>query len=140
MEDQDKSAEIAKLERKVKYLTERLDVAKAVVQQWTDANTSLSRSAAEARAKNQGMGKGFFSGLLGSKFRGAMRQAAATANASIAQEVAEKKTKIVDGKREAQDLVRTLKEQLIDAKRELKRLIAETKGSVHPKTNKARVC
>ncbi|AEJ03001.1 hypothetical protein Nit79A3_3267 [Nitrosomonas sp. Is79A3] len=139
MKDQDKSAEIAVLEDKILYLTERLDQAKTAVQQWIDANASLARSAAEARAKNQGTGRGFLSGLLGSKFRGAMRQAAATSNASISQEVAEKRTKIADGKREAQDLVRDLKEQLVEAKSELKLLIAEVKGSARSKANITKV-
>jgi hypothetical protein len=138
MEDQDKSVEITELERKIEYLTAQLDLAKAEVQQWTEATALLSKNAAEARAKNQGMGRGFFSGLLGSKFRGAMRQAAAANNASIAQEVAEKRIKIANGKREAQNLVRILKEQLADSKSELKVLITETKISIPTKVKKVR--
>jgi hypothetical protein len=92
MNDETSSAKLASLEQRVAGLTARLSDAKAVVQQWADANTSLSRSAAEARAENQSSGRGFIAGLLGSKYRGAMRSAAASSNASIAKNVADKRT------------------------------------------------
>jgi cell division septum initiation protein DivIVA len=120
MPEEPYSQELAALEHRVAVLTTRLAEAKSVVAQWTDANASLSRSAAEARAENQGAGRGFFRGLLGPKFRGAMRSGAAASNAAIAKEVAEKRARITDGKRDAQELVRKVQGELADAKQDLK--------------------
>jgi multidrug resistance efflux pump len=138
MNDETSSAKLASLEQRVAGLTARLSDAKAVVQQWADANTSLSRSAAEARAENQSSGRGFIAGLLGSKYRGAMRSAAASSNASIAKNVADKRTQIAEGKREAQELVRRIQDELTNAKLELKATTSNTKAKSQTKAAAAK--
>lgn len=133
------SEEIEQMERQIATLTDRLGDAKAAVAQWTEANTSLSLSAAEARAKNQGAGRGLLGGLLGSKFRSAMRAGAAASNATIAKEVAEKRARIVDGKREAQELVRQLQAGLTAAKQQLKTATSGAKAKASVKTAATKV-
>jgi len=130
--------EIYILKQKVVTLTTRLAEAKDSVAQWTDANKSLSLSAAEARAKNQGAGRGLLGGLLGSKFRSAMRAGAAASNAAIAQEVADKRSRIAEGKRQAQDLVRQIQTELTEAKQELKALTSSKKTKSQAKVTTAK--
>ncbi|MBA2492280.1 MAG: SHOCT domain-containing protein [Gammaproteobacteria bacterium] len=133
--DQDSSnAEIAAAECRIADLTMQIERGKEVVQQCTDANTNLSRSAAEARAENQSSGRGFFAGLLGPKYRSAMRLAAASSNAAIAKDVAEKRRKIAEGKREAQDLVKQLQTELSAAKSELKALTSNRQAAAKTKS------
>lgn len=119
---------VALLEQRIQSLTAKLQEAKEAVQSWTDANASLSQSAAEARAKNQGAGRGFIGGLLGAKYRSAVRAGAAASNAAIAKDVAEKRGRIADGKRAAQDAVRAIQQALSEAKAELKDLTTAKKG------------
>ncbi|RZO92881.1 MAG: SHOCT domain-containing protein [Limnobacter sp.] len=138
MQEDNQLSAIGAVEQRIATLSEQIVRAEAAVQQWTDANASLSRSAAEARAKNQGMGRNFLGGLLGTKFRGAMRSAAAASNASIAKEVAEKRANIAEGKRSAQELLRHLKAQLAEAKHELKALTAKPHSQARIKTVKAK--
>ena len=133
MLDDSHASKIATLEQRISLLTSKLAEAKAAVQQWTDANAALSRSAAEARAENQGAGRGFLGGLLGSKFRGAMRTGAAASNAAIAKQVVEKRAHIADGKRESQNVVRNIQESLKSAKLELKTLTSKTKAKAQTK-------
>lgn len=132
------SDEIQALEQRIAGLTARLADAKEAVAQWTDANKSLSLGAAQERAKNQGADRGFLAGLLGPKFRSAMRAGAAASNAAIAKEVAQKRAKIADGKREAQGLVRQIQEELTAAKHELKSLSAGARTKASTKTTKAK--
>lgn len=133
------SDEIQTLEQRIASLTSRLAEAKEAVTQWTDANKSLSLSAAQERAKNQGAGRGFIGSLLGSKFRSVMRAGAAASNAVIAKEVAQKRANIADGKRESQDLVRRIQEELTSAKQELKALTAATKAKTSSKVAKIKL-
>ena len=132
------SDEIKALEQRIASLTTRLVEAKDAVAQWTDANKSLSLSAAQERAKNQGAGRGFLGGLLGSKFRSAMRAGAAASNAAIANDVAQKRARIADGKRESQDLVRQVQEELTVAKHELKSRTAGAKAKASTKVTKTK--
>ena len=134
MQESDRSNRMAALEQRIATLTEQLAQAKSVVQQWTDTNAALSRNVAEARAKNQGMGRGFVGSLLGSRYRSTMRSAAATSNAAIAKEVADKRAKIADAKRKAQELVRQIQEQLTAAKQELKALTSDAKARARNKS------
>ena len=136
--DEGNSAKVAALEQRIAMLDRNLTQAKGAVQQWAEANTSLSRSAAEARAENQNSGRGFVAGLLGSKFRSAMRSTAAASNAAIAKDVAAKKTRIAEGKREAQDLVRRVQEELATAKQELKALTSHAKARANTKSSAAK--
>jgi hypothetical protein len=114
------ASEVAALEQRIVELTEQLVRARNIVQEWTDANSLLARSAAEARAKNQGMGRGFLGAVLGTKVRSVVRTAAAASYAAIAKEVAGKRTQIATGKRGAQELVSRLKEELAATKQELR--------------------
>lgn len=132
------SDEIQALEQRIASLTTRLAEAKDAVAQWTDANKSLSLNAAKERAKNQGAGRGLLGGLLGPKFRSAMRAGATASNAAIAKEVAQKRARIADGKRESQDLSRRIQEELAVAKQELKSLTAGTKAKVSSKVAKTK--
>jgi hypothetical protein len=133
-----RSDEAQALEREIATLAARLAEAKVATALWTDANKSLSLSAAQERAKNQGAGRGFLGGLLGSKFRSAMRAGAAASNATIAKQVAEKRARIADGKREAQENTRQIQDELSAAKQQLKSLAASAKASTAQKTNKAK--
>jgi cell division septum initiation protein DivIVA len=121
------SNEITALEERIAVLEDQLMKAKEVVRQWEDTNSSLSQSAAEARAKNQGMGRGILGTLLGSKYRSTLRSAAANSNAVIAKDVAQKRRKISEGKKEAQELTRKIQSQLTDAKQKLKALKVTSK-------------
>lgn len=121
------SQEKLDLEARIAAIEKRIGEAQEIVQQWVDANTNLARSVAEARAETQGTGRGLLGAVLGSGFRSAMRTAAASANAAIAKDVAEKRRKIVDGKRVAQEYVRTLKAELASSKARLKELVAAEK-------------
>jgi cell division septum initiation protein DivIVA len=125
---------IGELEQRIAALSARLVEAKDAVQTWVDANASLSRSAASARAENQGAGRGFLGGLLGSKYRSAVRAGAAASNAAIAKDVAAKRARIVEGKRQAQDVVRSIQEALAEAKAELKGLTVGRKARAQTKT------
>ncbi len=124
--------EIAVVEKEIEALVYKLEQAKQTTIQWADASVSLSRSAAEARAKNQGMGRGIGGILLGSKFRSAMRSAAAISNAAIAKDVAEKRSRITEGKRESQEIVRSIKTGLAVKKQLLKSLKAIVKPNSSP--------
>jgi len=90
------------LEDKIASLTVKLGEAKLAVKQWSDLSARLSQNAAEERAKTQGMGRGLGGAIFGSKFRASQRSQAARINASIAKQVAEKRAKIGEGKRESQ--------------------------------------
>lgn len=120
-------SEVDVLEQRVASLTEKLSDAKRALQTWTDAGSSLAQSAAEARANNQGAGRGFFGAVFGSKYRGVVRRAAAASNAAIAQQVVEKRSKIAEGKREAKELIHRIKEELSATKTELKETKTELK-------------
>ena len=118
---------IAELESRIELLETNLAQAKCVVQQWMARPIHQPGSAAEERAKNQGADRGFFSALLGSKFRSAMRAGAVASNAAIAKDVAEKRRRISEEKREAQELVRRIQSELAETKRALKALGSSAK-------------
>lgn len=123
----DVSIEIEQLEHRIEELTVLLAKAKATVAGWVEANKSLSLSAAQARAENQGAGRGIFSGFMGSKFRSAMRAGAAASNASIAKKVAEERANISENKKQAHEIVRQIQAELTEAKQRLKALTRDAK-------------
>lgn len=102
----------------VERLNREIESAIIDVVKWQEAATRLSQSAADARAKNQGVGRGFGGALFGAKYRAIARSAAAASNAEIARDVAAKRAAIANGKRAAQDRVRELQAQLKETKRE----------------------
>ena len=122
MAESSTSERIEALEMKLTELTAGLAQARGIVQQWNETGASLSRSAAEARAENQGAGRGFFGALFGSKFRSAVRSGAAASNAAIAKDVAAKRSKIAEGKQQAQEAVRRMQAEIALVKDELKML------------------
>lgn len=63
-----------------------------------------------------------------------MRAGATASNAALAKEVAEKRARIVEGKREAQELVRQPQSELTEAKQQLKELTSITKAKAKNKT------
>ena len=128
---------VTEVEQEITTLTTRLAETKAIIEKWAEAGKSLSLSAAEARAKNQGAGRGFLGAFLGSKFRGAMRSGAAASNASIAKDVAEKRSRIAEGKREAQELARQFQAELSVAKQQLKALTSKEKLKATSKSTAA---
>ena len=134
VQESDPTESIAALEQQIALLTQHLAQAQNVVQQWTDVNASLSQSAAEARATNQGKGRGIMGSLFGSAYRGAMRRAAASSNAEIAKEVADRRAKIAEGKREAQESVRQIQSVLTSAKQALKALTSDEKARSRSKS------
>jgi prefoldin subunit 5 len=117
------------LEAQIERLSAELIDAKAAVQAWANTNTDLSRNAAEMRAKNQSTGRNFMGALLGAKYRHALRMGATASNAAIARDVANKRLQIVAGKREAQELVKRLQQELSEAKQALKK---RASGDNHP--------
>jgi hypothetical protein len=102
----DVSHELNESESHLSQLEHELMLTKQVVADWNDAGVNLSRSAASARAKNQGAGRGFVSALLGSKFRSAMRAGAAASNSAIAKDVARKRAETAAAKASTQSLVK----------------------------------
>lgn len=129
--------QLAALQKEIESLSAKLEQAKLVVKQWSDASARLSQSAAEARAKNQGLGRGVGGVLLGSKYRASMRRAAASSNAAIAKEVTQKRAKIAEGKREAQAAVRRVQAELTAAKEQKKSLTALAKTQRRAKSEAA---
>ncbi|WP_047541490.1 SHOCT domain-containing protein [Methylotenera versatilis] len=121
--------ELAALEKDIGQLEQRITLAKSSIQECVDANSALSLSAAEARAKNQGSGRGLLGAFLGSKYRGVMRSAAAASNASISKEVAQKRSKIAELKLERQSHLKHLQEQLKQLKSELKQKVSKSKSN-----------
>jgi hypothetical protein len=119
--------QLTELKEQIAALSVKLEQAKLVVKQWSEASSRLSQSAAEARAKNQGMGRGIGGALLGSKYRASIRSATAGSNAAIAQDVAKKRAKILEEKMKAQDLVRRIQVALKSAKERQKSLVALAK-------------
>ena len=130
--------QLAALKEEIAALSAKLEQAKLIVKQWSDASAQLSQNASEARAKNQGLGRGIGGVLLGSKFRSSMRSAAARSNAAIAKEVASKRAKIAEGKREAQELVRRIQTELTTAKERHKSLTALAKTQSKTKISNAK--
>jgi hypothetical protein len=133
MSSPEKPVAIQAAENELAQLESLLLEAKGVVQSYVESNSRLSRSAAEERARNQGAGRGFLSGFLGSKYRGVMRASAAASNASIAADVAQKRTAIADGKIQAQEVVRNIQAQLAGAKSKLKSLNSEHQKTARKK-------
>lgn len=125
--------QIAALEAKIVELQANIARAKGIVQKWVDASASLSRSAAQARAENQNKGRGIVSAFLGAKWRRAVRADAAASNAAIAKDVAAKREFNAQGKREAQDFVRELQQELSEAKQTLKQLTGGRKAPTRAK-------
>lgn len=121
------NSEIETAEARIRYIERKIAEAQEAVRSWSEASTNLSLSAAEQRASNQSMGRGIGGALLGAKFRAAMRRAAASSNARIAKDVAEKRRRIANGKREAQAVVNGLREELREAKQRLKLLKATSR-------------
>ena len=120
-------AQIENIELQIKRLTDSLYLVKREVQSWVETNSDLSISAQKARAETQAMGRGLDGLLFGSKYRGAVRQNAATKNAEIAKQVAQKREQIRDGKQIAQNKVRTIQEQIRKLKGSLKSLKEQKK-------------
>ena len=131
-------SEIADLEAVIADLTRRLSSAREAVQSWTDAGKSLSHQAATERAKNQGAGRGFFGGLLGSKYRSAVRAGAAASNAAISRQVASRRIEIANGKSAAQDAVRAIQDDLRQAKDELRDLKTALRSATTGKATRSR--
>jgi HAMP domain-containing protein len=127
------SESIEALRARLERLSQEIEDARSRVHGWTDANAKLSLNAQEARAKNQARGNTGWSVLLGAKYRAAERRIAATSNAHIAQEVAEKRIAIAENKRGAQEEVRSLQASIAELKKQLKRADAEARRVEAPR-------
>lgn len=106
-------ADIAAAER-------RLFSIKDEIAGWDDASASLTASAAIERAKNGEMGRGLGGALFGAKYRAAARRTAASSNAAIARDVANKRATITRAKQDLRTAERQLRAALRDLKAELK--------------------
>lgn len=73
-----------------------------------DAGKNLSHQAATERASNQGAGRGFLGGLLGTEYRSAVTAAAVASNAAISRQVASRRMEIANRKSSAKDAVRSI--------------------------------
>ena len=100
----------------VDEINRRVEAAKADVLRCQEAAAALSLEATRVRAENQGAGRGLGGMLFGAKYRAIARRAAAISNAAIAKDLAAKRSRIAAGKKEAQELVRSLKAELAAAK------------------------
>lgn len=129
---------ITGLEAHITNLTRKLSSAREAVRSWTDAGKNLSHQAATERAKNQGAGRGFLGGLLGSKYRSAVRAGAAASNASISRQVASRRVEIANGKSAAQEAVRAIQDDLRQAKDELRDLKAALRLATTGKSTRSR--
>ena len=116
------------LEEKIVSLKNKLEQARLEAKQWSDLSARLSQNAAEARAQNQGLGRGIGGFILGSKFRASQRSQAARNNASIAKQVADKRAQIGEGKRKAQELVRQIQVELTATKEQYRSLTTLAKS------------
>lgn len=67
--------------------------------------------------------------LFGAEYRKAVRRAAVRSNAKIAGDVAAKRAKIAEGKRNAREYVKRLQAQLAETTSHLKGLTAQRKAS-----------
>jgi hypothetical protein len=114
---------------RIEELRALCEAAEAEVRQWQDEARNLSLAAAQARAANQGKGRGLGGLLLGAGYRRAARRSAASSNARIAAEVAEKRVAIAVGKRQAQAKVRGIKAAIAAAKIELRKAKAARRDS-----------
>jgi len=119
--------QVATTETQISQLNMRLVNAKKDVQQWVDANSSLSLSVQKARSETQSMGRGLGGALLGSQYRASRRREAACKNAGIAREVAAKRAEIKQGKQNAQEIVRQIQAQMSLSKDTLKALKSQQK-------------
>ncbi len=128
---------LEELEARLSDLEVELQRARANVDEWTVAASSLSRSAAEARANNQGAGKGFMGALLGSKVRKALRAGAAASNAAIAKDVAKKRSDFASGKAAAQAYVKQVQTDIADAKAQIREVKAAGRGGKSAKVSSA---
>jgi regulator of replication initiation timing len=131
-------SKVPELEARIEQLNQALSRAKNEVQSWVEENSALSCSAAEARAKNQGAGRGIVSAFFGPKFRAALRAGAAASNAAIAKDVAEKRSHIAERKRQAQEMVKEIQRQLALCKSELKQFTSKSKASYSAKASGAK--
>jgi hypothetical protein len=120
--------QISAMEAQISQLDMRLVNAKRDVQQWVDANSSLSLSVQQARAETQSMGRGLGGALLGSQYRASRRREAAYKNAGIAREVAAKRAEIKQKKQNAQEFVRQIQAQMSLSKDKLKVLKSQQKS------------
>lgn len=127
---------ISTLKSKLDQLNLSLEKIQKEIQIWADANEELSQSASEARANTQSLGRGLGGMLLGSKYRASARRHAATINAGIAREVAEKRRRIKEGKKEAQEQARELKSQISEIKTEIKELEKQKRDMTSSSQNK----
>jgi putative oligomerization/nucleic acid binding protein len=121
-------AQLLPLQEKIASLTRQLEQAKVVVKQWSEASAQLSRNAAEARAKTQGMGRGLGGMILGSKYRASQRSQATRINASIAKQVADKRNQIAESKKKAQSVVQRIQMELTESKEQYRSLSALAKS------------
>lgn len=108
------------IEADIVAVERRLYSLKDEIAGWDDASASLTASAAIERAKNAERGRGLGGALFGAKYRAAVRRAAASSNAGIAREVANKRAAIVRAKQDLRTAERELRARLRDLKAELK--------------------
>lgn len=108
------------IEADIVAVERRLYSIKDEIAGWTDASANLGASAAIERAENAEMGRGLGGALFGAKYRAAQRRAAASGNAAIARDVANKRATITRAKQELRMAERELRSALRDLKAELK--------------------
>lgn len=108
------------IEADIVAIERRLYSIKDEIAGWDDASASLTASAAIERAKNGEMGRGLGGALFGAKYRAAARRAAASSNAAIARDVANKRATITRAKQDLRTAERELRAALRDLKAELK--------------------
>ena len=106
-------ADIVAVERRIYSIKDEIAA-------WDDASASLTASAAIERAKNAELGRGLGGALFGAKYRAGARRAAASSNAAIARDVANKRATIVRAKQDLRSAERDLRAALRDLKAELK--------------------
>ena len=119
--------DIADVERRLLSIKDELA-------QWSDAAENLALSAADARARNAAMGRGLGGALLGAKYRAAARRSAASSNAAVARDVADKRRAIAAGKQALREEERDLRWRLRDLKADLRdaKAVERSQGRAFP--------
>lgn len=108
------------VEADIDSVERQLFALKDEISNWSDAAADIATSAAIERARNAEMGRGLGGALFGAKYRAAARRAAASNNAAIARQVADKRAAINRAKQDLRLRERGLRARLRDLKAELR--------------------
>lgn len=108
------------LKSRIADLEQAIATGKDKLRAIAESNAKISEQAAAKRAENQTAGRGLGGMLFGPKYRAAVRLSAAASNATLAQEVAQKRAQLAESKRETQERIRARQHELKELKSALR--------------------